>query len=140
MRGQESLIYWYWVDLDPMGPDFSPDRFLAARSQNGIGRKQGHMAVDAVFRNLLAHCLVHPASRYLVTLQAAAGIGGRIVFRSMDFVAGTAGHVCRREKAAASLEQPDLVAVNVGPGGVIHRVRLQVAAQQLPGQVREGGP
>ena len=133
MPERESLLYGFWVDLDPMGPDFSPDRFLAAGSQNGTCREQGHVAVNTIPRDLLAHRLVHPARRDLVTLQAAAGIRGRIALRGMDLVASRAGHGGRGQKAAASLEQPDLVAVNVRPGGVIHRIRLQVAAQRLPG-------
>ena len=133
MAERETLLYRFWVDLDPMGPDFRPDRFLAAGSQNGTCREQGHVAVDTILRDLFAHRLVRPTGRHLVTLQAAAGIGGGTALRGMDLVTGRASHGGRRQKAAASLEQPDLVAVNVRPGGVIHRIRLQVAAQRLPG-------
>jgi len=47
-----SVTYRFWVHLDPMDPDFRPDRFLAAGSQNGTCREQGHVAVDAVLRDL----------------------------------------------------------------------------------------
>jgi hypothetical protein len=113
MPKQESLLYRFWVDLDPMGPDFSPDRFPAAGSQNDTCREQRHVAINTISRDLLAHRLVPPARRRLMTLQAAAGVRGGIALRGMDLVAGRAGYGGRGQKAAAPLEQPDLVAVNV---------------------------
>jgi len=138
MPERESSLYRFWVDLDPVGPDFRPDRFLASGSQNGTCREQGHVAVNAVFRDLFAHRLVRPTGRHPVTLQATAGVGGGIALRCMDLVASRARHGGRGQKAAAPLEQPDLVAVNVRPGGFIHRIRLQVTGQRLPRKVGKG--
>jgi hypothetical protein len=95
------------------------------------------VTVNAVAGDRVPHFCKDPALFNFVAAQAALRKGRQIALGFVNVMASGAGHIRRRLKATAFLQQNDLLAVNVNVGVRVNRTQINVFLQRLSGNKRE---
>ena len=102
-----------WVYLDPVIAHGSVDLGSGAGGHDDRRRLNRHVAANTARLDHYAYVVGFGASLPTVTREARCGVARRLAFGLVDVVTRGAGHARRLAKAAAALEQTDLVSVNV---------------------------
>src|SRR5580698_4449614 len=84
-----------------------------------------------------ALCFCGSAALPFVTVKAASGILCQGALGGMHVVAGGAAHFRRRAITEASLQQANLIAVDIGVLHVVGWIRRKILVQRLAGAVRK---
>lgn len=119
--------------------DFRVKYFAVGPHEEHAGVLQGHVAVDAVGRDLVAEFGKFAALLGFVAGQTTRREGGGITLRHVNIVAGAAGQSCGGLKAFALAQHLDLIAVNVDGLVCADIGNVDVVAEIVSRQKRQRG-
>src|SRR5579863_9303696 len=126
------------VYLDPVISHLSVHDLAGRFRDDYIGLFDGHVAVNAIARNLVSQRFGHATALPLMAGEAFQRIGFGGLSDSMDVVAGGATHLRRRAIAFATLKQSDLVSMDIRMLNIGRWELFEVLTQRPARKVREG--
>ena len=125
------------INFDPVVSHLRMHHLAGRFRDNDIGLLNRHMTVNALILNLVTHCFGHAAGLPLMAGEALERIERGGLSGGVDVVAGRAAQLLRRSIAFASLQQADLIAMNIRKLHLRGWERLEVFAERLSRNVRE---